>query len=73
MVDVLNALTARRDRNYAWSAAEDVADEISENTTVVERFLMEAVRQEDVETQPGKDGAVYRLTRQGDMRFASES
>lgn len=75
LLDVLNTLGAREARNYGWSDASGVTDDIAgeRNTSLVETFLGEAASRGLVAKRPGSYDPEYQLTREGEMYVATES
>ena len=74
LFDVLNALGVREARNYAWSDAGAVTDDIvgEGDTSFVESLLNEAASRGLVARRPGGFDPEYQLTRDGEMYVTTE-
>jgi len=75
LFDVLNALGTRENRNYAWSDAGAVTDDIigEGDTSFVESLLEEAATRGLVKRRSGDYDSEYQLTRDGSMYVEQES
>jgi hypothetical protein len=75
LFDALNALGARENRNYAWSDASAVTDDITGegDSSFVESLLEEAATRGLVSRRGGDYDPEYQLTRDGSMYVETES
>jgi hypothetical protein len=75
LFDVLNTLGARDNRNYGWSDASAVTDDIvgEGDSSLVESMLEEAATRGLVSRRVGDYDPEYQLTRDGSMYVETES
>lgn len=75
LFDVLNTLGTRENRNYAWSDASAVTDDIlgEGDSSFVESLLEEAAARGLVNRREGDYDPEYQLTRDGSMYVEAES
>jgi DNA-binding IclR family transcriptional regulator len=72
--DALNALKVLAERNgREWSPVEEIADDLGESMSAVERLLDPCVQEKLAERRGLDRDPEYRLTRSGEMYVAESS
>jgi DNA-binding MarR family transcriptional regulator len=72
--DALNALKVGAERSgQEWSPVEEIADDLGESMSAVERLLDPCVQEELVERGGLDRDPEFRLTRSGEMHVADGS
>ncbi len=72
--DALNALKVGAERSgQEWRPVEEIADDLGESMSAVERLLDPCVRENLVERRGLDRDPEYRLTRSGEMHVAEGS